>query len=832
MWPITQLFLFANNHNVMKLYYRILLLIITISFLGNRSYAQIIYGKVTNDSSVALPFTSVLVKGTQQGTTANVQGNYTLKLGKGKHTLLFKYVGYSTLSQVVEVNQDSTKLNIQLKPQTYELKEVVIKNNQEDPAYAIIRNAIKKRKEHLKMLEKIDCDVYVKGQLQLRDHPDKFFGKKVDFEDGDTSKKKMIYLSETIAHYAKDGSKIKIDVKSTRVSGDRDGYGFGGAQVVSFYENIVSLGSGLNPRGFISPISDGALQYYKFKFKGTFYENGKEINHIQVIPKRKYEPLFAGYINITEDDWKIQGIQLVIYKDQQMQLLDTLKIDQTYNFEKNNWLIKQQTVYPSGNVFGFKFFGNFIQVYNNVNMSPSFPKNYFNNTIIKVEDSANKKNVQYWDSIRPIPLLQEEARDYVKKDSFEIVKESKPYLDSIDKKANRITLNKIFISGFEQQNSFKKWDISATGLLKTIHSFNTVEGWVFKAVVDYNKKYSKYSGLNIENTFRYGLSNQHFNAFTNVSYRFNTKNYSGIRFSSGKNVFQFNNANPIKANVNSISTLFYTRNYMKIYEAWFAQALWIKALGNGLTLQVNANFQHRLPLENTTDYMTSRFDNRNYSPNFPEELSSKNITEHKALSVSADLIWQPGARYIELPEQNINLGSKYPAFRFSFKYGVPDVLGSQVNYTRWGVSTTDNLNLKLLGKINYRLRAQGFIQASKVFEPDYIHVLANRTAIASDYLNSFQLLPYYLFSNTEKFTGEAFVEYHLNGLLTNKIPGFKKLNWFLVLAGNHLYINKDTYYNEASIGLENIFKILRVDFVKGWLKNDYTTGVRVAVPIL
>jgi hypothetical protein len=42
-------------------------------------------------------------------------------------------------------------------------------------------------------------------------------GEKVDFEDGDTSKKKMIFLSETIAKYYVDYPKhTKVEVVSTK----------------------------------------------------------------------------------------------------------------------------------------------------------------------------------------------------------------------------------------------------------------------------------------------------------------------------------------------------------------------------------------------------------------------------------------------------------------------------------------------------------------------------------------------------------------------------------------------------------------------------------------
>ena len=73
------------------------------------------------------------------------------------------------------------------------------------------------------------------------------------------------------------------------------------------------MGNGLNPRGFISPIADNALNFYKYKFEGTFYEFGKEISRIKVTPKRAYEPLFTGFIHITENDWHVQSVDLKLH---------------------------------------------------------------------------------------------------------------------------------------------------------------------------------------------------------------------------------------------------------------------------------------------------------------------------------------------------------------------------------------------------------------------------------------------------------------------------------------------------------------------------------------
>ena len=86
-------------------------------------------------------------------------------------------------------------------------------------------------------------------------------------------------------------------------------------------------------------------------------------------------------------------------------------------------------------------------------------------------------------------------------------------------------------------------------------------------------------------------------------------------------------------------------------------------------------------------------------------------------------------------------------------------------------------------------------------------------------MNAFQLLPYYKYSNTANFYTESHFEYHLNGFLSNKIPVFKKLNWFFVLGANTLNVNSQVNYYETFFSIENIFKLGRIDFVNGYLHN-------------
>ncbi|MEQ1677734.1 MAG: DUF5686 family protein, partial [Chitinophagaceae bacterium] len=367
---------------------RKILFITTLTSASLITYAQKIKGVITDTAGKPLPYASVFIKENNKGTNANNEGKYSLKPEPGTYTLVCQYVGYQKEEKKITIGNGELQVDFKLTLQGMTLGEVVIKNG-EDPAYQIIRNTIKKRTYHQQQLDKFQCEVYTKGQMRVRNYPPKFMGKKVDFEDGDTSKQKMLYLSETVSKYYVDRpNKVKVEVVSSKVSGQSDGYGLAAPDFLPFYNNNVFIGNSLNPRGFISPISDNALNYYKYKLEGSFVEDGKEINRIKVIPKRKFEPLFSGYINIVEDDWRIHSLQLLLTKSSQMEVVDSLRIEQLYRpLNKDVWYVSSQVIYPAIKVFGFDVYGSFVNIYSAFDINPPFDKNTFNNTVIKYTDS-------------------------------------------------------------------------------------------------------------------------------------------------------------------------------------------------------------------------------------------------------------------------------------------------------------------------------------------------------------------------------------------------------------------------------------------------------------
>jgi hypothetical protein len=300
----------------------------------------------------------------------------------------------------------------------------------------------------------------------------------------------------------------------------------------------------------------------------------------------------------------------------------------------------------------------------------------------------------------------------------------------------------------------------------------------------------------------------------------------------GRRVAQYNPDNPISETVNALYTLLWRQNYMKIYESRFAELRSATRFDNGMRLNIKAFFDDRLPLYNTTFYSLIRKDKQFFTPNYPWEIAQASVltVPHKALVTTISWQYQPGQRFIEYPNRKVSIGSKYPTFEVSYSKGWEGALGSDVNFDKWSFSVWDNMNFKLRGELHYRFSLGGFLNANSVYLQDYQHFNGNQTLLASEYLNSFQLAPYYANSTTENFYVTGHLEHHFNGFLTNKIPLFRRLNWHLVGGVNAFFVNGPKDYEEMFWGLDNIFKVLRVDIVCSWRDGRYyATGVRLGM---
>ncbi|WP_276502243.1 DUF5686 and carboxypeptidase regulatory-like domain-containing protein [Terrimonas pollutisoli] len=815
-----------------------ILLFFLFLFYCFSSNAGRVSGVITDEKGNVLPYASVSIKGSNKGANANSSGRYSISLAAGQYTLVAQYVGYARQEKTISVVDGDQTVDFKLSIQELTLSEVIVKKG-EDPAYEIIRNAIKKRDYYNSQVDSFSVNVYIKGLMRSGAMPKRIFGKKIerDANDGlDSLGKGILFLSESVTQvdFSKPNN-IKYRVISSRESGG--GYGLSFPFFINFYQNNVSVfGNNINPRGFISPIADGALNYYRYKYEGSFVEDGEMVNTIRVIPRRKNEPLFSGSIQITENDWRIFSTDLITTKENQLELLDTMRITQLHAAVKPGiWKIRSQVMYVGIKQFGFHITGNFVNIYSDYNINPGFARKHFGRTIMRYDTAFNKKDTNYWNDVRPVALESDEKRNFVFKDSIsKLMRDSlrsKRSIDSLRKNQKPISIKGVFWSGqghnWYGRKSTLNWRLKP--LISQVE-YNTVEGVSINVEQSFSYSHikSKYNYQLDWNT-RYGFSNTHLNSYADFMIKPKKHGYREryLKLSGGKRLSQFNHDNPIDPLTNAAYTLFGKKNYMKLYENWFGRIEYNNKLESGFTVNVYASYEDRLPLKNTMDYS---FFNKGDSllPNHPYELARLSFKKHQALVAGVSISWQPGQRFIEYPWGKMPLGSNKPILTLSYVKGFKDLFGSDVNFDKWEFTVADKMNFKMGGEFKYRFGIGGFINDKRVSIPDLKHFNGNQTFYNIKYLNSFQLAPYYRYSNAEQFYAFGHAEHHFNGLLTNKIPLFNKLKWNLVGGANTFYVNRNNYYVEVFAGLENIFKVFRVDFVNAYqpgLGNKF--GVRI-----
>lgn len=792
--------------------------------LSTSVHASLIKGTLLNMDKQPVPFAVIMVEGTEIVTASNEKGKYELDLPEGSYTLTVTAMEYASVSKTITVADELLIVDFDLNIQVFSIDSVVITAG-EDLGVRIMRQVIAKRKEHAQKMKSLESDVYLKGALRIVKMPKMIMGQKMDDstmkEMGlDAEGKGIVYLLEQNTHYYYQAPDKEFNyIQSVRTSGDPQGLGFAQMPaIINIYENNISVLEGLNNRGFISPAASNALYYYNFKFEGSYEENGKYISKIKVTPKRKYEPLFSGFVYVVEEEWLFKAIDLELTKESAIEILDTLKLMQTYNpyKETDMWVIQNQTLVPYINLFGVGIGGGFITNYKNQIVNQEIAPSIFKQKFLSVYDStALDKSMAYWDSTRVIPLTSEEQKDFVLKDSLMQVAKAK---DSIEGGKIRWNINAIGFLTTGTQVGNRTWNVGLNPLLDMVY-FNSVEGLNITLKPKYSFQINQNNKLSLAWHTRYGFHSDTWYNKVKFSWLQKSKRNSArnqeLSIEGGRYIYDITGLQPLSEIYNTYTTLV-GKNLLKFYEAKFINIKESYAFGNGWDLGLNLKYEDRKPLHNHTTYT---FDNNAYTyrltPNNPVELPR--FEPHQALVAQVVVSYQPGWQYVKLPKKIEAIKSDKPVFTLRYSKGFKTILGSDVDFDKWQFDVRQSIGLKLAGLIKYHFEMGGFLNTNAVGNPDFEHYIGNQKYFASEYLNAFQLAPYYALSNTDPFYARLHLEWKMSGLLSNKIPVLKQLNWHLLAGTNALYRPREPYYIEAFIGIDNIgfkmFRFGRVDFV-------------------
>ncbi len=807
----------------------------------------IIKGIVTDENNNALPFVNIYIKGTTIGTTSNIDGKFNIQIRGDRDTeLVFQYVGYKKEVIKIPAGTNPSPLEVKIIPERIMLKEAVITADREDPAYAIIRNAIEMRKYYLTQVESYSTKMYMKSNVTLDEIPEKFFLIPKD-EMPDSSDLGLIYLSESVSIYNfQQPHNQKEEMIASKVPGTKGGYSFNRADIVllNFYRNLVQIG--FSEREFISPIANNALFYYKYHLVDSFMENENLVHKIEVIPKRKSDNVFWGYIYIVDQKWNIHSLNLKITKDSQVEMVDSIRVRQLYIPANDSvWMPLSLHFIGYFKLFGFRASTNFIAFFTEYEIYKKFPDRFFNNEVFKVTEESTKRDSAYWESKRQIILTKEEEENYKKGDSLLILHESKEYQDSVNKVRNKFKPLGLIWDGYSYHNWFKKYSFGVNSIIDGLASFNTVEGLSINIKPWYNKTFENKQRLYFSSSLKYSFTSRHFNSYLGVQYNFDNFHYQHVRLSGGKYVFQYCRPDPISDFINSLYTLLLRENYAKYFSKVYLKALYGREIINGLNFSVSTEYSHREALVNNTDYSLIKYPDKDFTSNNPVNKADDSYAfkTNNALIIDLNFIVKFRQRYAMYPEGKVIFGSRYPVLRFRYRKGM-NVSGSMMNFDQLEAEVFDNLNFKQLGTSSISVSAGKFFNKKNMYFLDYKHFNGNQTIFlpqanssisvgaggsefSSGGHNTFETLEYYLHS-TDNTYFQTHYEHHFNGWIINKFPLIRKTRIQVLGGVNFLYTSEMKEYTEIYAGLEHIVKVLRVDFVTKYSKSS---GIKPEVRI-
>ncbi|MBA3898911.1 MAG: prolyl oligopeptidase family serine peptidase [Bacteroidetes bacterium] len=800
--------------------------------LGVKENYIAVTGKVEDSNGDPMPFINVYVNGTTNGTSSNFNGDFYIEIKDGQAAeLVFQAIGFKKHLEKIDINTNVTGLKIKLLSENIQLRTHTVTAKSKDPAYEIIKNSIKARKGHQEAADNYTTDFYIKGVTRMTQRPEKIpkFLKAADMPD--STDNGLLYLSESVARFHRQSENYKEEMLSSKVAGSNMGFSWNRVDDVmyDFYNNSISL-SYYSDKEFISPIADGAMFLYKYKYEGSFFEDGKMINKISVIPRNVASPLFHGHVYIFDNTWNFHSLELFVTKDAQLNFVDTLNISQTFApVDENIWMPLSMKMTSKFKIFGFEVIDSYVGSLTNYQMNKSFPKKFFNNEVFKIEADANKKDTLYWVDTRPVLLTEEELKHYHKKDSISAFKNSKIYLDSLDVKRNKLTFGKVLISGYTHHSRYQKRNIGFNSLLETLN-YNTVEG----TVLNYSTWFYKYNdkgNFRISPTIRYGTASKQ--AYGKIqAFKKLHANNSIISIDGGRFVNQFNHQQPIMEEVNAIYTLAGQQNYMKIYDRTYISGSYGREIINGLYFTAGAEYNHRKPLVNNSEYAFMEWRNPITSNNPQEPFNDAPAFEpHNALILNFNFQARFKQKYETYPNYKRIIGSKYPTLHVNYRQGIK-ALGADVDFSFLQAGIGHSVNFGLLGSAEMDVIAGKFFYTGNMSFIDFKHFNGNQTIFLKNrssgntfldqgrmQMANFNNLPYYDYSTNSNFL-ELHYEQRFKGFFLSKFPLLKKAKLGEVAGFNAIYTDNGRNYQEVFLGLDNIFKVMRVDFVASYVAGQ------------
>lgn len=781
---------------------KILYVLLSILFIGlNISFSQTykLTGKIKDiKTDKPLSFATVKIIDTSYGTTADQNGEYIIKLKKGYYKAIYSFIGYFSDTANIYIEDKNEERNIFLRPTEFVTEEIEVLG--EDPAYDIIRKAIKYKKLFKSQLNEYDYDAYSKFVVRTNLNP-------TSDKDTSTDDSKLkifgILESETKGYFKKPDLEKQIIISKKETANIQKGFAI--PLIVNFYDEYVDLNQAKIP----GPLSDDAFDSYEYKLVNMTSIDSLKIFKIQVTNTSNLVPQFFGHIYIIDSIFALIKVSLKSNDVGLPRGLDNIEFIQKFTSysdksKKQFWMPTDIEIFADGSFLGLvKFKGEVFTIVSNYNLNVKAPSGTFDNIVIKILPDASKKDSAYWEKNQLIKNTEEE------KITFEKIAKNE------ERKSKSLSI------GIGSLNYGKNFSM---GLLDA-YSFNRVSGHQIGLNMSYNKDFGKYY---LDAFLGYGFGDK--KTKYDISTRFRLLNDNSLqisaKFFNNLNGIFVSNKEGLRILDNNIYTLFYKKDKFNYY------------YGNGYSISIRKSLipQLRLGINYLQEKQTSAYKNSNYSitnksRDFPDNpLISDAFKRTIGLELRIDLNKYYG---IDWGDGEISRfrNTEYPRLLLKYDYSGKSLLSTYENrkysFNLYGENRINSL-------INFKYRIGGIYINGAVPYQDlaYFH-----THIKSDAANlAFIVMDYNEYLGDKLFFLN--IENNFGRILWGNIPYIKSLDligFFNAGKSDISNLNKsslssypyetsttDGTFMEAGFSIDRILEIGRLNF--GWRLNKFKQG--------
>jgi hypothetical protein len=775
-------------------------------------------------TSEPIEYVNIYFEGTSIGTVTDSDGYFSLSSESDQKNIVASIVGFDPKTIRIKPGQKQT-LTISLKSQLVNLDEIVIMSG-ENPAWAIIRQAVQYKHRHDKReLSAYEYQSYNRIEFDIDNISTKLKKRKMikDIWDGldSASLEKNnkgnailpIFLSESVSRYyvKNDPFARREEVQKTKVSGVAVEDGSMISQLVgtayqdyNFYQNWLRF----LEKEFISPISDSWKVYYDYEILDTLLVGEKLCYELSVFPNRVQDPAFNGTIWITSDDFALKKLDLSIDKATNLNFIEKIVIQQELDQSvSGHWLPLKTSLVVDVSDIGENTASFLLKVDNATSdwkVNDVKDKKFYANEVLLAEDFGIY-GPDYWQNARPASLSASQLNTYKVIDTLVQIPRVRSYVEFV----------KLATTGYWRRG---KVDI---GPYLYSYAYNNFEGNAFRLGMKTNEYFHDkitlrgYAGYGtLDETWKYGFTG---------SYIISRKPWSEFSIHSSQDVEQ--------VGINSEELI--DNNYI-FYAAtrWqtFRRPYYIR--DNSFSIQTE-------PTKGLTHKLTLR--HQFYDPQYPfyyyenpGHQDSKLKSDISTPTVKFSTRWARDEMFLQDGNERVSLGPRRsPVIQFDYTYGFRDVLDGDFEFHKIQLEFMQKLRLGGLGESRYKLKG-GYIFG----QLPYL-LLENHIGNESMFYTTgaFNTMNYF------EFVSDKYASFHyqhfFQGLLMNKIPLMNRLKWRLLATANVLYgslseknieivspvdlegnpipgfnyLDPNIPYVELGYGIENIFKIIRVDGV-------------------